>query len=193
MGVIASPVLHDPQNAYALKGADLWNHSLAAAVASEFIAAPAGIDTDLAFTAALVHDIGKVVLSHAVPKQAAEAHAAATERNQPLHLTERAILKTDHAAVGARLLDRWGFPKSISAAVKFHHEPGLAKNEIRLASCVCLSNVLAYRIENALVLPEYVLFPEVSALKELNLTQPELEALVPEATDRFAAAQQRYM
>ena len=193
MGVIASPVLHDPQNAYASKGTDLWNHSLAAAVASEFIAAPAGIDTDLTFTAALVHDIGKVVLSHAVPKQAAEAHAAATERNQPLHLAERAILKTDHAAVGARLLDRWGFPKSISAAVRFHHEPGLAKNEIRLASCVCLSNVLAYRIENVIALPEYVLFPDVTALKELNLTQPELESLVPDATERFAAAQQRYM
>jgi putative nucleotidyltransferase with HDIG domain len=193
MSVIASPVLHDPQNAYALKGADLWNHSLAAAVASEFIAAPAGIDTDLAFTAALVHDIGKVVLSHAVPKQAAEAHTVALERNQPLHLAERALIKTDHAAVGARLLDRWGFPKSISAAVKHHHEPGLAKNEIRLASCVCLSNVLAYRIENVISLPEYVLFPDINALNELKISQPELESLVPDATERFAAAQQRYV
>jgi putative nucleotidyltransferase with HDIG domain len=192
MGVIASPVLKDPQNAYS-KGADLWNHSLAAAVASEFLASPAGIDVDLAFTAALVHDIGKVVLSHAVPKQAADAHTAATERNQALYLAERALLKTDHAVVGARLLDRWGFPKSISLAVKHHHEPALAKNEIRLASCVGLSNVLAYRIENPAAFPEYVVAPDENALKELKLTQPELESLVPEAAERFAGAQKRYM
>jgi putative nucleotidyltransferase with HDIG domain len=184
--------LKDPQNAYS-KGADLWNHSLAAAVASEFLASPAGIDVDLAFTAALVHDIGKVVLSHAVPKQAADAHTAATERNQALYLAERALLKTDHAVVGARLLDRWGFPKSISLAVKHHHEPALAKNEIRLASCVGLSNVLAYRIENPAAFPEYVVAPDENALKELKLTQPELESLVPEAAERFAGAQKRYM
>jgi putative nucleotidyltransferase with HDIG domain len=193
MGVIASPVLNDPQSAYAQKGADLWNHSLAAAVSSEFVASPAGIDTDLAFTAALVHDIGKVVLSHAVPKQTAEAQTAATERNQPLYLAERTILKTDHAAVGGRLLDRWGFPKNISIAVKNHHEPALAKNEIRLASCVCLSNVLAYRVQNTILHPEYALKPDANALKELKLTEPELEAIIPEATERFAAAQARFM
>ena len=95
--------------------------------------------------------------------------------------------------MGGRLLDRWGFPKNISLAVKHHHEPALAKNEIRLTSCVCLSNFLAYRIENRTTLPDYALAPDENALKELKLTRPELESLVPEAAERFAAAQQRYM
>ena len=69
MSVIMSPALKNPQNTYAAPQTDLWNHSLAAAVASQSIAQTAGLDTDLAFTAALLHDIGKVVLSHAVPQE----------------------------------------------------------------------------------------------------------------------------
>ncbi|HVK57798.1 MAG TPA: HDOD domain-containing protein [Candidatus Kapabacteria bacterium] len=192
MTVIASPVLKDPQSAYASKQGDLWNHSLAAAVASESLAPIAGINTDLVFTAALLHDIGKVVLAQAVPEQVAAASAVALEKNQPLYLAERSILKTDHAGIGARLLDRWGFPKRMTIAIRHHHEPAGARDEVRLASCLCLSNVLAYRVENGIHLPEYVRYPDTRALKELNLTQPELEALVPEAQERFIAAQKRF-
>src|SRR5688572_12468165 len=72
MTVITSPALKDPQNTYASNQADLWNHSLATATASQALAAKAGIDADLLFTAALLHDIGKVILSRAIPKQYGE-------------------------------------------------------------------------------------------------------------------------
>ena len=193
MSVIMSPALKNPQNTYSSPQTDLWNHSLAAAVAGQSIASTAGIDSDLAFTAALLHDIGKVVLSHAVPNEASSAQAAALEKNQPLYLAERAILKTDHAAVGARLLERWGFPRNISAAVRFHHEPDKAKEEPRLASCVCLANVLAYRIEDPPAFPEYVLYPNIHALQELGFTQPSLEVLVHEARVQFSNAQQTFL
>jgi putative nucleotidyltransferase with HDIG domain len=193
MSVIMSPALKNPENTYAANQSDLWNHSLAAAVASQTLALSAGIDADLAFTAALVHDVGKVVLAHAVPDQVAQVVATAEEKHQPLYEAERAVLKTDHAAVGGRLLDRWGFPQNISTAVRFHHDPAGAKMEQRLASCLCLANVLAYRVEDPPTLPEYVIFPDARALKELNFTQPALEALVPEIRAQFEAAQKNFL
>ena len=117
----------------------------------------------------------------------------ATEKSQPFYLAERAVLKTDHAAVGARLLERWGFPRNISAAVRFHHEPEKAKEEVRLASCVCLANVLAYRMEDPIAVPEYVLFPNKHALQELGFTQPSLEVLVHEARVQFSNAQKSFL
>ena len=193
MSVIMSPALKNPQNTYSAPQTDLWNHSLAAAVASQSIAGTAGIDVDLAFTAALLHDIGKVVLSHAVPQEVSSAMTMATEKNLPIYKAERAVLKTDHAAVGARLLERWGFPRNISTAVRFHHEPENAKEEVRLASCVCLANVLAYRMEDPAAFPEYVVFPNAHALQELGFTQPSLEVLVHEARVQFSNAQKSFL
>lgn len=193
MSVIMSPALKNPQNTYAADQSDLWNHSLAAAVASQPLARIAGIDCDLAFTAALVHDVGKVVLAHAVPEQVERVVATAKENNQPLYEAERAILKTDHAIVGGRLLDRWGFPQNISAAVRYHHDTAGAKTELRLASCVCLANVLAYRVENPPAFPHHVIFPDERALKELNLSQPALEALVSEVREEFTVAQKNFL
>ena len=193
MSVIMSPALKNPQNTYAADQSDLWNHSLAAAVASQPLARSAGIDSDLAFTAALVHDVGKVVLAHAVPEQVAQVVKAAVEKNQPLYEAERAILKTDHAIVGGRLLDRWGFPQNISAAVRYHHDIGGAKAELRLASCVSLANVLAYRVENPRAFPEYVVHPDAKALNELNLTSSALEELVIEVREEFTIAQKNFL
>ena len=193
MSVIMSPTLKNPQGTYSSTQSDLWNHSLAAAVASQSIAQTAGIDTDLAFTAALLHDIGKVVLFQAAPQEMSSAMTMAAEKNLPVFKAERAVLKTDHAEVGARLLERWGFPRNISTAVRFHHEPETAKDEVRLTSCVCLANVLAYRIEDPPGFPEYVLFPNAHALQELGFTQPSLEVLVHEARVQFSNAQKSFL
>jgi putative nucleotidyltransferase with HDIG domain len=191
--VIASPVLQDPRATYGNGEADLWNHSLAAAVASQSLASLAGVDQDLAFTASLLHDIGKVVLAHAAPAQSAAAREAAREKSQPLFQAEQELLKTDHAATGARLLQRWGFPKNMVVSIRHHHQPAGAKEEIRLAACLCLANVLSHRIENHVFFPEYVLFPDARALKELGLTEPLLRELVPEAQENFRTAQQKFI
>jgi putative nucleotidyltransferase with HDIG domain len=185
MSVIASPILSDPAAAYPGREPDLWNHSLAAALATRQLPQNTAIEPDIAFTAALLHDVGKIVMAKAIPEQFRAAVAFAAERRQPLYQVERAQYKTDHAAVGAQLLQRWGFPKKISAAVQFHHEPHSAGAENLLASCVYLANILAYRIKDDFILPEYVLSPDAGALRQFRLTQPAFEALAPSARDEF--------
>ena len=170
----------------------MWNHSLAAAVASKILSRNTGIDSEIAFTAALLHDVGKIVLSKALPEEFSAAVTFAAESRQPLYQVERSRYKTDHALVGSQLLQRWGFPKGICTATQFHHEPSAARSETALASCVYLSNILAYRIQDVLVFPEYVLSPEARALREFGYTQPEFEALVPDAREEFLRVAERF-
>ena len=190
MTVIASPALKAGQETYGRNETDLWRHSLAAAVSSQQIVT--GGEADLAFTAALLHDIGKTLLAAAVPDDFLRAAFESAEKNQPQYQAERSILGTDHADVGSRLLRRWGFPPNLCAAVEFHHEPASTREHVRLASSVYLANVLAYRVDGPLALPEYVLFPEARALREWGLTQPALTPLAEEARREFGKLRERF-
>ena len=192
MTVIASPILKNPQKTYARREADLWSHSLAASTASQWLSDYANTECEIAFTGAILHDIGKVVITNAVPEKASAAASLSSEKYIPLYQAERSLMNIDHAEVGARLLEKWGFPQPICMAVRHHHAPADAENDRRLASCLCLSNVLAYRIEDAPVLPEYVMFPDSAALADLKLSQPEFEALADDAREQFATVQKRF-
>lgn len=82
-------------------------------------------DANDAFTAAMVHDIGQIVLSVGVPKIFAKALRCAREQKRPAHIFEREMLGVSHAEVGAYLLGFWGLPLSIVEAVAYHNTPGL--------------------------------------------------------------------
>lgn len=185
MTVIASSALKSPQETFTRHEGDLWKHSLAAAVASQVLVPGTGVDADVAYTASLLHDIGKMVLANAVPEDFARILTLAKEQNQAVYRVEQLQFQTDHGGIGARLLKRWGFPDNICEAVQHHHEPVRANQQLRLASCLYLSNVLAYRIVDDLTFPEYVVFPDTKALRELGFSQPTFEALAPEARSEF--------
>jgi putative nucleotidyltransferase with HDIG domain len=104
----------------------VWRHSLASASCARIVARALGLSADEAaeaFTAALLHDIGKLVLAGSlsddygvVVDQADADHAAAWT-------VERDMLGATHADVGAYLLGLWGLPDPIVEAVAWHHRP----------------------------------------------------------------------
>lgn len=79
-----------------------------------------------AFTAALVHDIGRIILAVGVPDLLDEALRQERKSGKPSHLVERELLGVCHAEVGAYLLGVWGLPLPIVEAVAYHHSPSMA-------------------------------------------------------------------
>ncbi|MEQ1504325.1 MAG: response regulator [Myxococcota bacterium] len=75
------------------------------------------------FTAAIVHDIGTIVLVQGMTDAYAEVLRITEESDAPIHEVERTILGTTHAEVGAYLLGVWGLPFPIVEAVAYHHTP----------------------------------------------------------------------
>ncbi|HEY2382413.1 MAG TPA: response regulator [Terriglobia bacterium] len=117
-------------------------HSLLVArVAKRLLTRPA--QAREAFTAGLLHDIGKLVLAVCIPKDYSEAHRAWKTTGRALHEVEYEVLGFTHSEAGAYLLGLWGLPAAIVEAVAFHHNPGAAlEQSFGVSSAVSLANSL---------------------------------------------------
>ncbi|HEX3720087.1 MAG TPA: HDOD domain-containing protein [Verrucomicrobiae bacterium] len=122
---------------------DLWTHSLSAGIGSEYLVEVESYGHFLpsaAFTAGLLHDIGKTVISKALtPQMRTEIRSKISSNPASRMEVERAVLGTDHCEVGACLLQRWAFPDLIIEAVANHHSP-LTKPAIQLSAVIYLAN-----------------------------------------------------
>lgn len=104
----------------------LWKHSMtSASLARAIMQAETSdaTDTEDACTAAMLHDIGKLVLADNLPELYHQALVLASRDNIPLYEAERKIFGATHAGVAAYLLGLWGLPATIVEAVAFHHTP----------------------------------------------------------------------
>ncbi|HEY1713327.1 MAG TPA: response regulator [Solirubrobacteraceae bacterium] len=111
---------------------------------------PAGRAQQEAVTAALLHDIGKLVLISDGDRRWAQLTDRARERRVPVHVVEAEADGVTHAHVGAHLLSLWGLPDGIVEAVAHHHDPsevdGLAFDGI---AAVHIANGLANELHPA--------------------------------------------
>lgn len=139
-----SKLLAAPQKGYGLDPGELWKHSVAAAVAAQLIARKLGDDDNVAFTAALLHDIGKVILAQSLEDSYNRLMREVEAHQLSMVESETKLLGVNHAEVGGRLLARWKFPPNVVAAVTFHHAPQSAGVHKRLAAQVYLGNMIAY-------------------------------------------------
>ena len=108
-------------------GPQLWGHAMAVACWSRRIGlalddpAPAH-----EHTAALLHDVGLVVLLRCVPDMQRTVLRVARSEGVPVEEVEREILETDHAEVGAAICEAWGLPPGVVETMRLHHQPGMA-------------------------------------------------------------------
>ena len=105
----------------------LWRHAMLTATCARRIAKEAGASQaviDEAFTAALLHDVGVLVLAANKPDDYARVLELMRVGPMPDWAAERDIFGADHAHVGAYLLGIWGLCDGIVEAVAFHQHPG---------------------------------------------------------------------
>lgn len=99
---------------------------------------------EVAFLAAMLHDVGKLILSLHYADQLGAVVAQAHEQAIPLHEAEYAQLGVTHAEVGAYLLGLWGLPQDVLEAVAFHHTPArLPLRGFDVLATVHVADVLA--------------------------------------------------
>jgi putative nucleotidyltransferase with HDIG domain len=94
-----------------------------------------------AFTAALLHDIGKLVLAVCIPEKFKKVQQTCKASGRTAHEVEAELLGLTHAEVGAYLLGLWGLPYPIVEAVAYHHNPGAAlERSFDIPTAVSLAN-----------------------------------------------------
>ncbi|MFG0258061.1 MAG: HDOD domain-containing protein, partial [Phycisphaerales bacterium JB043] len=111
-----------------LNRVELWRHLLATACASEMLAREnrsllGKHSPDEAFTAGLLHDLGKIALDMMLPRTYGKiAHASAAHRGSVSEL-ERKLIGVDHHRAGKRLAQHWGLPHCLMDVVWLHNQP----------------------------------------------------------------------
>ncbi len=120
-------------------------------------------DVGLAYSAGLLHDLGKIILSGLVRQleiPECSLRLIMRESNCSMPEAELRLFGATHAQVGKQLADLWSLPSDLALAIAQHHEPPAEQPGRDLAYCLMLGNALAGRCN-----PEY---PRLSKASELE-------------------------
>jgi putative nucleotidyltransferase with HDIG domain len=160
---------------YDLPAGELWRHSLAVSVAAEGLARELKLDAvEEIFTAALLHDVGKMVLGQFVQDDYAKI-ALALDQGLPFEAAESIVLGTNHAEIGAQVLSKWSLPEGIVIAVRWHHEPEKAERTDPMLDVVHVANMLCLMIGIGVGREGLNYRPSAEVTKRLGLATSHLE------------------
>jgi putative nucleotidyltransferase with HDIG domain len=100
-----------------------WRHSLACALIAKELAKGSSIGEDVAYTAGVLHDIGRLALAVAIPERYGPFLMSGEATSSDILDREREIFGTDHCEAGSALMSRWDIPKSLVVVASHHHDP----------------------------------------------------------------------
>lgn len=167
LALVAStfPWLVQPRKGYGLEPHALWTHSIAVSIGAQMIGdRTRKFSTDEAFTAGLLHDLGKIILNMWMEDKVAAMVERSLSEKIPFNLLERETLGFDHCEAGAYLAERWNLPESLILAIRYHHSPddcdppSLLVDAIHVADAISMSlgyglggDGLCYQLSDAAV------------------------------------------
>ena len=178
-----SAIMGRPVPGYDLTAGDLWRHSIAVAIAAEALVKNKRVGgVEDVFTAALLHDAGKIVLGRFVQEELPDIKRI-TAGGAPLVLAENMVLGIDHAQIGAKILEAWAFPIDVVRAVRWHHDPEAADGSQILIDIVHLADLMCRK--NADVGHLDVAHGELSpaVVSRLGIAENQLEAVMGKVAD----------
>jgi putative nucleotidyltransferase with HDIG domain len=128
---------------YGLDEQDLWLHGAAAQLAARALRAerPKLKIPSEADTAALLHDVGKLIISRYLKIEAKELTAYAQAHEVTHNEAERRVLGFDHTMIGAAVAEHWHFPPEVASAIQHHHDAETPDS--RVLDTVMLANIVA--------------------------------------------------
>jgi HD-like signal output (HDOD) protein len=125
-----------------------WRHSVACAILAERTAKLNFMDNDFAYTAGILHDIGRVALATVMPAAYARVLERGADRPQDLLPVEQELCGLDHCQAGRSLVFAWNLPEAFIAITSCHHDsPAELQGTASLISASCaLADALGFTV-----------------------------------------------
>ncbi len=173
---------------YQLEQGDLWKHSVACAIMAKLIAVRVeGADPGDAFTAGLLHDIGKRILSSFVADDFSRI-VDLVDSGVSFSEAENEVIGMTHAELGGRIMDKWKFPEEIVAAVRRHHDDDVLAGDL-LSVVVALANSLVISMGIGVGVDGLATRMRGERLKELGFDDRALDLLMAELVTEMEKAE----
>lgn len=150
-----------------------WRHALASAICARELAGYLQINPEHAYTAGLLHDIGRLVLVSQFHPNYEATMAYRNLHDCSLLNAEHAVLGIDHAAIGHALTKHWKFPESVQHAIACHHAPSCVGLPA-LSITVMAADAIAHALDLSLSEEDLVPFVPTGLWKQLGLNEIEL-------------------
>lgn len=125
---------HDKRSG--LDMSEFWNHAVAVAVVSRHLSRSRGHRHENAFTAGIIHDIGKIVMAQYFKERFLVLMDYVSAEGVTFRTAEKRLFPMGHDAMGAFLSRRWHLPDDLSAAIAQHHHPEMMPEVNQLALVV---------------------------------------------------------
>ncbi|ODA41113.1 HDOD domain-containing protein [Desulfosporosinus sp. BG] len=179
MSAAIAPLLKDQLVGYEIEQEGLWKHSLLTAMAAKCLCRHQKLTFgDIAFTAGLLHDIGKLIISIYVLEVGDYLLNKVNEAKLSYVELEEKVIGYNHATVGGYLAKTWNLPNDLVQAITYHHIPLSAQNYTELACVVYVANGLACLLGIGGGVDSFLNPIQQTALDLLNLKESDLELLL---------------
>jgi putative nucleotidyltransferase with HDIG domain len=171
--------LKPEQTGYDLQKGDLWKYSVLSALIARELAENKGTgETHLIFTAALLKDVGKVILDQYVGDAFEQINTMVEKQNLTFREAEKQVIGIDHAELGGMVAKSWNFSPKMVEIIQNHHQPQkssiseMESSIVYLADTICMMmgvggglDALAYRFHKEVI-------------KRLEFTERDLQEIM---------------
>jgi putative nucleotidyltransferase with HDIG domain len=181
--LLSSFYMHMPAS-FSLRS--FWRHSVVVGAIAESIARHMrrydAVEPDEVFSAAIIHDIGKLVIAGYDPERLTRIVQEARQSKKAFYLVEDPLVS--HTRIGSLLAQHWNFPKDLSYGILFHHAPSQADAFGRLVSIIHVADVMAHSVGFHSTANETIPETNSDALASLPLPMERLKVIADDVITR---------
>ena len=184
-------MLNNEIPAYDLEKGMLLQHSITCATCARIIAQRIGYkDCEEAYTAGLLLDIGKVILSRFAEDQFNQIIEKTKDDKTPFNIAEQEVLGFDHPRIGGRIIKKWNLPPILIEAVQYHHQPEKAEINKTLTYIGHFADVISDMLGIGLGSDGLMYVFEENTLDVFGLSKEDMESIMSELVDKIQSMEQ---
>ena len=176
----------DEPDGYGLGEGELWHHAVLSAHVAKMLAENHGYEKKkhFIFTAALLKDIGKLIMGRFVAFSYEKINILVTSKGYSFNEAEKEVIGMNHEELGALVAEKWRFGKKLIYIIRNHHMSDEASRDdaetalVYLADIVCMMMGFGTGVDGL----AYRFYSDV--LNRMNLTEQDLHKIIYDIGER---------
>jgi len=178
VGIAYQQMIASRQTSKHFSRVDFWRHSVAVATAAKILGKLKMPNrAEELYSAALMHDVGLLVMDRFAPEQFDETFLYAREQQIMFHQAEQLLFDFDHAQIGGLLATKWELTGALKDAVTYHHAPWDCQDNMEFTAFVTVADLVAHQCgyDNNIPSDHVDIDPEL--LRVVGVPAEQLEAI----------------